>query len=75
MTAPTPLDRAIAGREVIDRAGAPGNQRQRDLATALGVELFGDGRLDDLVFCKVCGCLGTPGDLCGRGDDHRLVPR
>jgi hypothetical protein len=65
-----PMDRAVAGGTLA--------RRERDsepLVTALGVELFGDGKLGSLVICSVCGTIGDPGDDCGKADGHRLRAR
>lgn len=70
------MSRLAAGRAIIDATGHSGNTRQRDMATALGAEVFGDGRLSRLTICSICGCLGDPGDDCGRSPvGHTLVDR
>lgn len=64
------MERVHAARAVIgDRQGP----RAEGMKNVAGAAIFGDGRLDKLVACRLYGALGEVGDRCGRAPaDHKL---
>lgn len=66
----------MASMEQVRAAGAIIEARRGGdrMKNAAGMALFGDGLLDRLVTCAVCGVLGDEGDDCGRTPvGHRLT--